>query len=1260
MLLSCIALLSVLVNTSQAAMPATNQPTNKPTHKPTNLRTNQPTHPQLTNIADRTMQMQFENWDWDSGVAIYGMMRAWQATGDQRYFDFAQTWVDGFIERGLPPITHPNHTTPGLATLMLYETSGHEKYLVAAQQMAEFLLNDASRTAEGALYHYEDQLWVDTVFVSAPFLSRFGQLTGDTRYTDEAVRQFRLHAERLQDPDTGLFYHGWDESEDSHMSGAFWLRGNGWAMAAGTDLLDQLAADHPARPEIRNALLQQADGLRDLQDRSGLWHTVIDQPDFYTETSGTAAIGYALLRGLDQGWLKPARFSGVAQQARGAVVDKVNWDGTVLDVSTGTGVLPNLADYNAIPHGAIQPWGQGLALLFLSQRSYGFQLMTSPSKVLASPGETTRAVVATAEVYGSLPEIEFGLTGAPDSVAWSFSGVDSGPRFVAGLDARLTLTATAGTPIGNHPLTVSATTEDLTRAAGLTLQVATQTYGVYLPLVGRQHDDQPNPVRLTDGPADDWQPTLFSDGRLAFISDRSGESRVYVQESGNLPQRIGVWNSLEEDRPLFAEDGRLAFSARSPHSNWDAVIYGDRPQIWFPVRQPNTNELHPAISPDGDFMTYVSDQSGNWEIYVIELRRLDPQLTFHVASDRVPVWAPGGEEIVFRSEWQGNSDVYAMDAEGGELRRLTHDPASDAWPRVSPGGRWILFQSDRSGNNDIYVMNREGGRVTPVVTHPAEDLTPAWSPDGKHVLFASDRDGDLEIYQQPFSPPAPQVLFPNYPLAEKTWRAVERFVEAHPPEDIYPGYPPAAGGPSAENVRANIEASCHDFPDLPDLFGEGAHHRACYEWVAAYLGLYHASSAWRSGSSEDVAWAQHYLDAEMDYLAEFVYGPEDSPSGASYRDTLAAIWQNPIRAKTTGLIADLLRERGALGSERRARVEELLSGVARAWYAEYWETGQHPNPGTPFTTRKAPEAEAYSLAGHPVMPTMSWTFQWDADEGNTNAEETAWMGGGIMVAARILGDRMLDADDIYEAARHYADFAISYDRPDPVHGDTIRTLNSETTGGAYGQRRYWIENHAADMPSIPYVGFTWQFLGSALFASDLGDQQPWPSFVPDATQWDVLLRSAGETMRAADGTFLVDYTPGQGIGFNLDNFPAWVMPCGQGQAGKQYVRYDGRAGGPEIYVSEIGHPAGLDLAAAGWPLMRIAADRGDEASYGVWEGRVNRILDEYIANPPNPGWATCKTGVYVSTNPGYHWSRMLSVYMLTYLGASGYDVDVWD
>ena len=845
--------------------------------------------PLLSRVADRTTKMVFDRWDWDSGVAMYGMMTAWQATGEERYLDYVQAWVDGFIARGLPPITHPNHAAPGLATLMLYEATGHEKYLAAAQPIANFLLNGAPRSEEGALYHNEDQLWVDTLFMAAPFLARFSRDTGDPRYAEEAVKQYLLHARHLQDERTGLFFHGWDEGEDNHMSGAFWQRGNGWALATGAELLDLLPADHAARPRIRAALARQVAGLLPLQDRSGLWPTVVDRLDFYLETSGAAAIAYALFRGLDQGWLESDQVGAVALRTRQGVANKVAADGTVRDVSAGTGVAPSVDVYNGISRDTIQPYGQGLTLLLLSQRAFGFQLTAAPAVALVAPGGTTRVTLTAEATFGTVPSIAMDVANVPDTVAWS---IRQG-GLAGNLDAQLTLTTTAQTPLGAHPLTVTGQADDLTRTADLTLRVVARLHTAYLPLLARHYDGSPAVTRLTNDPAKDWQPTVASDGRLAFVSDRSGSAHVYVQAPGNAPAPVQVWGALEEDRPLFAADGRLAFGVRSANSGWDAVIYTPGAP-WFPLGRPATGELHPAISPDGRFMTYVSDISGNWEIYVIELRRVDPQLTFHLAADRVPSWSPDGREILFRSDWQGNSDIYVMpsgvgsgqgDPAGEQLRRLTSDPGSDGWPAYSPDGQWILFQSNRGGSNDIYVMDREGGRLTAVIADPADDVTPAWSPDGRQVLFASDRDGDYDIYRVPFTPPPTQSLYPNYPLADRIWQAAERFVQANPPAALYPGYAAEAGGPSAANARRNVEAACHDFPDLPDTFGAGAHHRACYEWTAADLALYHATRARRNGWSDDAAWAQHYLDAALDELEAFVYGPEDRAGGPSYRDT---------------------------------------------------------------------------------------------------------------------------------------------------------------------------------------------------------------------------------------------------------------------------------------------------------------------------------------------------------------------------------------
>lgn len=502
--------------------------------------------------------------------------------------------------------------------------------------------------------------------------------------------------------------------------------------------------------------------------------------------------------------------------------------------------------------------------------------------------------------------------------------------------------------------------------------------------------------------------------------------------------------------------------------------------------------------------------------------------------------------------------------------------------------------------------------------------------------------------------------FPDPDLADGVWRALERFVETYPPEQVYPGYPLYGESPTSAGVELNLQRACGDFPDLPEQFGPGAHRAACYQWAADYLSLYHTARAYRAAQSGDNArgdleWARAYFAANLDRTAEFVLGAEDLPGEASYRDSLAAVYQNPLRAVDLAIVVDMLRKLDSLPSEEAERAEDLLSGIARAWYHSIWQTGVQPSTGVTLTTRTSEHALAYSLAGHQVMPSRSYTFSWDADKGNTPAEEAAWQGAGVLLAAHALGSRLADGEALAVAGSHFVEYSIAYDRFDRLRGGPVRTLNSETSSGPYGQNRYWIENHAPDIPSIPYLGATWHFIGTALLTdSDV------PIFdARDEDVWQVLQLSAERTLNAPDGTLLIDLAAGNGVGYAMDEFAEWTMPCGVGQAGRLYVRAGANPDGSGRYVSEIGHPAGFDVLMASSPLLELSAERRDADTYDLWRERLRLVADEYAARAPELDTIECKVAPYVSDNPGYHWARMAATYVVPYLALSGYQLESW-
>jgi dipeptidyl aminopeptidase/acylaminoacyl peptidase len=117
------------------------------------------------------------------------------------------------------------------------------------------------------------------------------------------------------------------------------------------------------------------------------------------------------------------------------------------------------------------------------------------------------------------------------------------------------------------------------------------------------------------------------------------------------------------------------------------------------------------------------------------------QLTIDAAADLTPRWSPDGTMIAFKTDRDGNDEIYVMNANGAlpANPNLTGNPARDASPAWSPDGTRIAFVSNRDGNNEIYVMDATGLNPIRITNDAAEDRDPAWSPDGTTIAFVSDR-----------------------------------------------------------------------------------------------------------------------------------------------------------------------------------------------------------------------------------------------------------------------------------------------------------------------------------------------------------------------------------------------------------------------------------------------------------------------------------------------------------------------------------------
>lgn len=305
-------------------------------------------------------------WDWSQGVALYGVWKYYQATGDKSYLLWLENWFEKHFE-GFPQKENINTMAQYLTLTCIYEHTGNKVYGEYCEKAAKWLITELPRTEMYGFQHVtidsqnEQQMWADTVFVAVLFLAKYGTLTNNREYLEEAKRQFLLHISYLAEPDTGLWRHGWSFKRRDHFAGALWARGNCWFTIAVAEAAEFLQMDDWAVQWIIEAYKNQVATLMKLQDESGLWHTLVDQGDSYLEVSGSCGFLYGILKGIRLGIL-PKEYEAAALKGLEAAVSYIGDDGIVRQVSYGTVLADNLDYYKRV---RISPTGYGQSFMLL-------------------------------------------------------------------------------------------------------------------------------------------------------------------------------------------------------------------------------------------------------------------------------------------------------------------------------------------------------------------------------------------------------------------------------------------------------------------------------------------------------------------------------------------------------------------------------------------------------------------------------------------------------------------------------------------------------------------------------------------------------------------------------------------------------------------------------------------------------------------------------------------------------------------------------
>lgn len=276
----------------------------------------------LWNI-EKLRQGKINGWNYIDGCMMIALLNLHRITGEAKYFDFAEFFLDYYVREDGSLLGYReedynlDNLCEGRPLFDVWAATGKEKYRKAIETLYGQILRQP-RTKEGNFWHkaiYPNQVWLDGLYMAQVFYTRYATEFEECRGYEDILRQFRTVREKMYDPATGLYRHGWDSSGKSFWCGPDgrsqnpWLRSLGWFSAALVDVTGYLAPGHDAfREEMTGIARELAQAMeRYVDSNTGMLWQVPDQPGRegnYPETSGSAMAAYFFLKGARLGILE--------------------------------------------------------------------------------------------------------------------------------------------------------------------------------------------------------------------------------------------------------------------------------------------------------------------------------------------------------------------------------------------------------------------------------------------------------------------------------------------------------------------------------------------------------------------------------------------------------------------------------------------------------------------------------------------------------------------------------------------------------------------------------------------------------------------------------------------------------------------------------------------------------------------------------------------------------------------------------------------
>jgi uncharacterized protein YjdB len=173
----------------------------------------------------------------------------------------------------------------------------------------------------------------------------------------------------------------------------------------------------------------------------------------------------------------------------------------------------------------------------------------------------------------------------------------------------------------------------------------------------------------------------------------------------------------------------------------------------LPILQDSASNIQAVLSPDRTRIAFSSNRSGTFDLYIMDADGGNPRrLTMDASNEGEPVWTPDGKQIIYTATRGTATQIAVIPAEGGESRQLTTTSGGNHSPSVAPDSRTIAFISARDGNPEIYAMNLDGSSQRRLTKTPIRESSPRFFRNGDlaYVLERGGRSRGSKIMRLPW------------------------------------------------------------------------------------------------------------------------------------------------------------------------------------------------------------------------------------------------------------------------------------------------------------------------------------------------------------------------------------------------------------------------------------------------------------------------------------------------------------------------------